>query len=264
MKPAALAFAALGFGLAVAIVSAGGQRLAALEAPSVDVIDESDLPADLPEDFDVGSTAAVGSTETADALDGGPGAEETGQAALDPAPEPARPVAEGEFAPPAAEAGGLTREAPRAPLSELSLALPPKPKMNDEWDGATLFRPVASAAGRIEAMGLGVTIAGVAPLEEGASCNADGEEWNCGARARTAFRGFLRGRAVVCDVPPEKTAGEAVAKCRLGKMDVGEWLVANGWARAEAGGPYEDAGRKAEADKKGIFGPPPDTAGSTD
>ncbi|MEJ6781991.1 thermonuclease family protein [Aminobacter sp. Piv2-1] len=255
MKPAALAFAALGFGLAVAIVSAGGQRLAALEAPSVDVIDESDLPADLPEDFDVGSTAAVEPTGTAsDAANG----------ALDPAPEPARPVAQGEFAPPASEAGGLTREAPRAPLSELSLALPPKPKMNDEWDGATLFRPVASAAGRIEAMGLGVTIAGVVPLEEGASCTADGQEWNCGARARTAFRGFLRGRAVVCDVPPEKTGGEAVAKCRIGKMDVGEWLVANGWARAEAGGLYEDAGRKAEADKKGIFGPPPDTAGSTD
>ncbi|MEO5321718.1 thermonuclease family protein [Mesorhizobium sp. CC13] len=260
MKPAALAFAALGFGLAVAIVSAGGQRLAALEAPSVDTIDESDLPADLPEDFDVDSTAAVGPTGTADAMDGGPVAEETGQAALDPA----RPVAEGELAPPAIEAGGLTREAPRAPLSELSLALPPKPKMNDEWDGATLFRPVASAAGRIEAMGLGVTIAGVVPPEEGENCTADGQEWNCGVRARTAFRGFLRGRAVVCDVPPEKTGGEAVAKCRIGTVDVGEWLVANGWARAEAGGPYEDAGRKAEADKKGIFGPPPDTAGSTD
>ncbi|MGF7008039.1 thermonuclease family protein [Aminobacter sp. BE322] len=261
MKPAALAFAALGFGLAVAVVSAGGQRLAALEAPSLDTIDESDLPADLTENFDVDSTAAVAPTETApDAASGGPVAEETGQAALDPA----RPVAKGEFAPPATEAGGLTREAPRAPLSELSLALPPKPKMNDEWDGATLFRPVASAAGRIEAMGLGVTIAGLVPLEEGESCTADGQEWNCSARARTAFRGFLRGRAVVCDVPPEKTGGEAVAKCRIGKMDVGEWLVANGWARAEAGGPYEDAGRKAEADKKGIFGPPPDTAGSTD
>ncbi len=90
---------------------------------------------------------------------------------------------------------------------------------------------------------------------------SDGRDWNCGARARTAFRGFLRGRAVVCDVPPETERGVIVAKCRIGKQDIGEWLVANGWVRAEDTGPYVDAGRKAEAERKGIFGTAPDPVG---
>lgn len=240
MKPSALAFAAAGFGVAVLIVSAGGKQLAATDTSLIDVIDESEL------------------LSMESELDG-MAADEPAQPEME-APEavPARAVAPDEIAPPEVEQDELVRDAPRAPLSELSLALPPKPKVVAEWDGTTLFRPVAAAAGVVESSGLRVAIAGVMPVDPDESCMFEGREWNCGVQARTAFRGFLRGRAVVCALPAEAGPGDAAARCRLGKQDVGEWLVANGWARAEAGGPYEDAGKKAEGDGKGIHGAPPE------
>jgi endonuclease YncB( thermonuclease family) len=239
VRPAALAVAAVGFGIATLLVTMGGHRLAAIEAPEIDVIDENDIPEMLPPEE--GNTSAVEPTE--------PLAADTAATS--------RPVAPEEIVPLPLEQGDLVREAPRPPLSELSLALPPKPKMPDDWDGTTLFQPVASAAGLIEAKGFSVAIAGVAPVDAAENCNYEGTEWNCGTRARTAFRGFLRSRAVVCDVPPETERGVIVARCRIGKQDIGEWLVANGWAKAETGGPYAEAGQKAEAEKKGIFGPVP-------
>lgn len=261
MKPAALAVAAAGFGIAFLVASAGGHRLTALESPTVDVIDESDLPADMTGDDNMGEAitdnpAATDQQNPAEALPEQPAVPEA--PAAEPTTQAVRPVAQGEFVPPAVEPSGLEREAPRAPLSDLSLALPPKPKVTAEWDGTTLFQPVASAAGRIEAKGVRVAISGVAPLASEESCSFEGKQWNCGTRARTAFRGLLRSRAVVCDMPADAAQGDVVARCRIGRLDVGEWLVANGWARAEAGGPYEDAGKKAESDGKGIYGAPPE------
>jgi endonuclease YncB( thermonuclease family) len=150
------------------------------------------------------------------------------------------------------------RVSPRAPLGELGLALPPKPVMPDDWKGTVLYRPVAPAAGVVEAMGHTVAIAEVDAVAADETCMFEGEEWACGIRARTAFRLWLRGRAVTCAVPPEADPKTITAACRLGKQDAGQWLVSNGWARAVAGGPYGDAEEKARAAKKGIFGRPPD------
>ncbi|WP_367117475.1 thermonuclease family protein, partial [Mesorhizobium sp.] len=78
---------------------------------------------------------------------------------------------------------------------------------------------------------------------------------------RTAFRAFLRGRAVVCTVPPEGGRDLITAECRVGNQDVGQWLIENGWARAAKGGPYVEAGDKARMARKGIFGPAPSLSG---
>ena len=91
-------------------------------------------------------------------------------------------------------------------------------------------------------------------------CRTGGRTWPCGVNARTAFRLFLRGRALACDIPP-KAGDDIVASCRLGKQDVGAWLVINGWARAAPGGPYAEAQQSAESRKKGIFGAPPERSG---
>jgi endonuclease YncB( thermonuclease family) len=107
-------------------------------------------------------------------------------------------------------------------------------------------------------MGHTVAIAGVEPIGADETCLFDDREWACGIRARTAFRLWLRGRAVTCAVRSEPDPRTITAACRLGKQDVGQWLVSNGWARAAEGGPYGDAGEKARAAKKGIFGRPPD------
>lgn len=158
-------------------------------------------------------------------------------------------------APPQAETGPLERVAPRAPLSGLALATPPKPKTPEDMAGEPLFNPVAEAAGVIEAKGRSLTVSGIEVVKPDETCtDSAGKSWPCGVQARTAFRGFLRGRAVTCAAPDKAGA----AQCRVGNQDIGAWLVENGWARALPDGPYADAGRKASEAAKGVFGAAPD------
>lgn len=182
-----------------------------------------------------------------------------------PAPEQVSPASRSidpMTAPPPSDTGALQRIEPRAPLSKLSLAQPAKPKMPDEWKGTPLYQPVAPAAGRIDAKGYTVAVSGIDIVAEDETCTDEaGKSWPCGLRARSAFRAFLGHRAVTCTVPPEGGRDLIAAECRVGKVDVGRWLVSTGWARASAGGPYAEAGDKARAEKRGIFGKAPDLGG---
>jgi endonuclease YncB( thermonuclease family) len=171
---------------------------------------------------------------------------------------PPRPVSPSIIAPPRVDPQSLERIEPRQPLSDLALAMPPKPEMPEDWKGTPLHRPVVSESGRFESKGYIVAIAGTESVPADTMCDYEGKSWSCGVRARTAFRSFLRGRAPTCAVPPEADREIVMASCRMGKQDIGAWLVANGWAHAAAGSPYVEAGEKAKADKKGIFGPPPE------
>ncbi len=230
-------------GMSAAIL-AGRQVIAAQEVPiAIDALE--DMPVDLP--LDEGEAA---------------GKDATAAVVSEPAKAPAPRVFDPELAGSKDNRGGeFERIAPRAPLSNLALASPPKPPkqtMPEDWKGTPLFQPVAKAAGLIEAKGYSIAVSGIDMVGLDDTCTDAGQEWACGQRARTAFRGFLRGRAVVCKVPPENGRDIIAAECRIGKDDVGQWLVENGWARAAANGPYAEAGRKAEADRKGIFGPPPE------
>ncbi|TGP51389.1 thermonuclease family protein [bacterium M00.F.Ca.ET.230.01.1.1] len=186
------------------------------------------------------------------------------------APQPPKPAVHsraidpGVVAPPALSNDDLERVEPRAPLSDLSLAGPPKPpksKMPGDWNGTKLFQPVATAAGLIEAKGFAIAITGVDVVKADETCSDAGKSWACGARARTAFRSFLRGRAVACTLPPEGGRDTISADCHIGNQDVGQWLVENGLARAAQGGPYVEAENKARTAKKGIFGPAPNLGG---
>src|SRR5690606_39152759 len=64
------------------------------------------------------------------------------QAAPSPATT-ARAVAPEIVAPPPLDMAELQRTEPRKPLSDLALALPPKPVPPDKWKGTLLHRPVA-------------------------------------------------------------------------------------------------------------------------
>jgi endonuclease YncB( thermonuclease family) len=173
--------------------------------------------------------------------------------ATPPAHHP-RAVAPGEIAFPQIEEQELERVEPRAALSEIGPALPPKPKTPE--GGAKLARPVATAAGTLEVSGYRITISGLKPISPEETCSFEGKDWPCGTRARAAFRAWLRGRTVSCDIPPEADKMITVG-CRVGKQDVGTWLVGNGWARAVPDGTYAEFGAKASQEKKGVFGPPP-------
>lgn len=176
----------------------------------------------------------------------------------EPATGSARSVAPAVVVPPPLDGATLERAEPREPLSKLSLALPPEPVSPADWEGTILYRPVATGSARFDAMGRSVAVAGTENVAPDERCTYADTDWACGIRARTAFRSFIRGRAVVCAVPPDAERDIIVADCRIGKQQVGAWLVTNGWARAAPGGPYADAEKQAREAKRGIFGPPPE------
>jgi endonuclease YncB( thermonuclease family) len=170
-----------------------------------------------------------------------------------------RLVAAGGIAPPDLGDVPIERVEPRAPLGGLGLAAQPRPKE----EGPLLFRPVAVESAVVEAGERRIAIAGTVSVPPDRVCGAGEASWPCGASARTAFRLWLRGRALECDLPKEaasKEAGDIVAPCRLAGQDAGRWLVSNGWALAAPGGPYEEAERTARDAGKGIFGRPPGAA----
>lgn len=105
-------------------------------------------------------------------------------------------------------------------------------------------------------MGYVISIADVEAVPPGKTCDYDGVTWSCGERAMLAFRYWLRGRALVCAVTPAADRVAVAVPCRLGKQDVGAWLVANGWALARPRGAYEKAESVARSARMGIFGPP--------
>ncbi len=206
--------------------------------------------------------AAFGASIVAAAVAAEPGAvlAQTGAA---PARGP-RIVAPDLIAPPPIAPSDLQRIAPRPSLDGSVIhgndIVParPKPKAAKLLKAdPLLFKPVAEQAGVIVAAGRTVTLAGVDPLPVDEICGADaGNPWPCGMAARTAFRGFLRGRAVRCEFPKGDVPAQVVVPCRLGNRDLGEWLVANGWARA-ADDVYKDQAEAAEEAKRGVYGPPP-------
>jgi endonuclease YncB( thermonuclease family) len=106
-------------------------------------------------------------------------------------------------------------------------------------------------------MGRTVTIAGTESLPVEETCEYEGRSWPCGMHARTAFRMWLRGRALDCDLP-ENPGASVTAACSLGEQDAATWLVSNGWARAAPGSASAGDEAEARAAGRGIFGPPPD------
>ena len=149
---------------------------------------------------------------------------------------------------------GLERLPARPPLSEPEKPEGPKPTL--------LYRPVATAAGRLEAGGHVVEVQGVKVTEADQVCDApDGKSWACGIVARTAFRNWLRNRAVLCTVPDKPSSAVVKSSCTVGNEDAATWLVANGFAETDGSGPYAKAQAEARQVGRGIWGAAPTSGG---
>lgn len=170
--------------------------------------------------------------------------------------EPARRIAESLIAPPPVDVSEIERVEARPPLGELGLAVRPKTPMPQDWHETLLYRPIATSSAIFKSMGWKVAISGAQDIGADQTCSFRDEVWPCGQRARAAFNAWLRGRALNCFLPPETERFAIAAPCRLGKQDVGAWLVANGWAMALPGGIYGKAEAIARNAGMGIFGPP--------
>jgi endonuclease YncB( thermonuclease family) len=147
----------------------------------------------------------------------------------------------------------LERIAPVPIQKPLEVFGPPMPPLSKD-EPYLLFQPIAENAGTLIAEGRTITLSGVLPVEFSRTCvNADGAEWPCGKKARTAFRALVRGRAISCLLPDQqKTAVET--ECSIGKENLGEWLVEQGWAEAKPGSDLESLGQATKLMGKGIYG----------
>ncbi|WP_128292108.1 thermonuclease family protein [Afifella aestuarii] len=111
-----------------------------------------------------------------------------------------------------------------------------------------LFRPVVAGLGKIESGEHSVRLAGIEPLAPDASCGKPA--WPCGMMGRSALRRLIRARAIDCTIPAGAETLPETTSCRLSDIDLGEWLVSQGWAKATAAR-YQDAETAAKRDKRG-------------
>jgi endonuclease YncB( thermonuclease family) len=159
------------------------------------------------------------------------------------------------------ESALLQRMEPRAPLSGLAAPAPPPPPPDPEslpkrWK--MVHQPVATAAGILEAGGITLVLPGIDVVAVNETCpSSSGQSWPCGMAARTAFRAYLRGRALNCHLPDARVEQALAAECLLQGEDPALWLISQGWARAKADGPFGAQGQEAEAAHRGIFGVQP-------
>ena len=162
---------------------------------------------------------------------------------------PVRPVEPSLFAlPEEGVAKPLERVAPRPPLS--------KPPEKQASAPTVLQRPVALAAGLVQSDDTILQLKDLEPEKAERVCQGNGRSWPCGMVARTAFRNFLRGRALVCDTP-EGSARTLTAHCTVGGRDIAEWLVSNGWATPLAGTALEAKAEAARNARVGFYGDDP-------
>jgi endonuclease YncB( thermonuclease family) len=151
------------------------------------------------------------------------------------------------------------------PLEPESETPPPEPSVptaasdavSEGWKAKLLYRPTASAAGRIDVQGYQIAISGIEPVEPTESCGEGSDAWPCGTAARTQFRHLLRGRALTCTVPDTAPAEAVETDCSVGGEDVGRWLVAQGWARSVDDSEMTEIGEQARSAGRGIYGSKP-------
>jgi endonuclease YncB( thermonuclease family) len=172
--------------------------------------------------------------------------------------------------PPSRDVGGQLVASPLQPqetlerISPLPQPTPPpttkpveeKPISRERW--RLVYNAVVTSAGIFQTNESALVLPGIDVISTDERCALDGgKTWPCGMVARTSLRSFINGKALTCKLPDILTEKSFIADCRLRGRDLALWLVANGWARASADGPYLDDQDKAEQSQLGIFGNPP-------
>ncbi|MCB1476623.1 MAG: hypothetical protein H6883_02830 [Rhodobiaceae bacterium] len=176
-----------------------------------------------------------------------------------PASLPTEPAAEvRDVTPPSAlpgpiVSGELTRLPAREPPPPPPR--PPKPTL--------LYRPLVLSAGVIRKGKETIRMAGIEPLALQASCtDGEGREWRCGRAGATAFQMLVGRRALSCSIgfrAQGADAGDDARYCQIGKLDIGLWLVRQGWASPGDDAPetYRQAWDEAREAHVGQFAPAP-------
>jgi endonuclease YncB( thermonuclease family) len=134
---------------------------------------------------------------------------------------------------------------------------PPEPEQKPEagrWRRFVL--PETTDAATFHVRDVTIRISGVDPVPVDRVCErADGEAWPCGQTALLSFRRFLGGRPVECYFPPIDQATEIIAPCRIGQIDLGEWVLRQGWGTPNqyATDAYRAAAVEGRCERLGIW-----------
>lgn len=144
-----------------------------------------------------------------------------------------------------------------APQSEQA-AIDPASKPQEQTTTIELVRPFSDQAGILTISGRSVQLTGIVPTDVNRMCTGpSGSSWPCGQAARTAFRMYLRGRSIDCDVPDANWKGTVTGACRYVRVDLSAWLVRFGWADPEPGSPLAALVDEAKEKKRGMYGDDP-------
>lgn len=175
---------------------------------------------------------------------------------LEIVPPPSRDVTPPGMTPAPVGPGPLVREPIPAPpkppvVRDPVLASPP-----DSLRWHRFILPETTDAATFVVHGRSIRIAGVLALARGATCHdAAGEDWPCGDVALEALRHFLLGRPVDCSFLGADKSDPLIAPCRVGRTDLGSWLLRQGWAKVgrRASQPYRHAADDARCAGRGLW-----------
>jgi endonuclease YncB( thermonuclease family) len=101
-----------------------------------------------------------------------------------------------------------------------------------------------------------IRIFGIDAPEARQTCDSGAKgDWGCGAAATERLRELTGGRTVTCTPRDRDRYGRLVATCRVGRLDLGARLVAEGLARAYTrfGDDYAAAERRAKTEAIGLW-----------
>jgi endonuclease YncB( thermonuclease family) len=158
-------------------------------------------------------------------------------------PPPSRDVTPPGVTPAPITSGPLIRE-----------PLPPPPPEKPRWH--RYFLPETTDAATFLVTDRTIRLASVEALPRGGVCKlADGDNWPCGTTALFALRRFLQGRAIECFFLGTDKSDPLTAPCRIGRMDIGLWLVRQGWVKTGADAPeaYQKAAEAAHCARLGLW-----------
>ena len=100
-----------------------------------------------------------------------------------------------------------------------------------------------------------VRLHGIDALELDQDCRSRGQDWPCGQVAATMLANRLDGRDVTCSERGKNRYGRVVAVCWQGEIDVGAWMVEEGWALADRrySRAYVLHERRAQTERRGVW-----------
>ena len=146
---------------------------------------------------------------------------------------------------------GVTIEREPARLPPKPPPRPPKPDL--------YARPTVQSAGVLLSGKTNIKFAGIRAVGAEEICSGnDDRQWPCGVHARTALQRLIRQRTIACDPGGVADAEGAIAKhCKVGGIDIGRWLVEQGWALPQGRDDLSDTLKAAKEAKRGQWGDAP-------